>query len=301
MADIFDEVSEDLRRERLKKLWDRFAPLLIGLVAVIVIGIGGWRFWEHYQGQQRAASGDRYNAAMQLADQGKHEDAAAAFTTLSEDGSAGYRTLGRMRAASEMALRDPKAAIAAYDAFAADSSEPAGLRDVARLRAGYLTVDGGTFAEAQNRVGALAVAGNPLRHSAREILGLAAWKNGNTAEARKWLQDMVADPEAASGFRQRGELVLGMIASGEAPPAPVQAPAPAGEAPTPPPMPEVPVLPPESSPAPSLPGIINAPLPETSNPAGEPVPANPPPTVEPLPATPPAAADAPPPGPAPAQ
>ena len=43
MADIFQEVDEEVRRERLKKLWDKWGNVLLALACVVVIGIGGWR------------------------------------------------------------------------------------------------------------------------------------------------------------------------------------------------------------------------------------------------------------------
>ena len=50
MADVFDEVSEDLRRERALKLWKKFAPLLGGAAIAIVLATAGYdhtvRFWE---------------------------------------------------------------------------------------------------------------------------------------------------------------------------------------------------------------------------------------------------------------
>lgn len=226
MPDIFDEVEEDLRRERAKKIWDSYAPVIVGVALAIVFAVGGWRIYQHVQAQRAAADGDRYYGAMQLATQGQHEDAAAAFVKLAQDGTSGYRTLGRLRAAAETALRDPGAAVAAYDVFAADSSEPAGLRDIARIRAGYLLVDAGTYADAEKRVGSLADPADPMRNSAREVLGLSAWRSGDTANARKWLEAVTADAGTPDGFRQRAEVVLDLIASGEAPPAP-SVPAPA--------------------------------------------------------------------------
>ncbi len=43
MADIFSEVDEEVRRERLKQLWDRYGIFLIALAVLIVAGIGAWR------------------------------------------------------------------------------------------------------------------------------------------------------------------------------------------------------------------------------------------------------------------
>jgi hypothetical protein len=339
MADIFDEVEEDLRRDRLKKVWDRFAPLIVGGAVLIVVGIGGWRLYEYYQAQRAAADGARYVAAMNLSNEGKHAEAAAAFAALAQDGTAGYRTIARLRAAAELAGTDAKAAIAAYDAYAGDNGEPAGLRDVARLRAGYLIVDNGTYAEARQRVEPLATPGNPFRHGAREVLGLAAFKSGDWAEARRWLEALVSDAEAPATARQRADLVLDLIGTANTPP-PVPPPPPAPpqgiDSPVVPPtgvrtvpslggptLPELPSgdavpsfeAPPPAPEATTPPPSAEQTAPTSPAPAGEattpPVAPTPesPPAAEPVPATPPAAeappaaaapAEAPPAAPAPA-
>ena len=38
MADIFNEVDEEVRRERLKQLWDRYGIFIIGLAVLLVVG-----------------------------------------------------------------------------------------------------------------------------------------------------------------------------------------------------------------------------------------------------------------------
>jgi hypothetical protein len=51
------------------------------------------------------------------------------------------------------------------------------------LRAAYLLVDHGSYSDVSAEVEVLAVPGNPARHSAREALGLAAFKAGDLAKA----------------------------------------------------------------------------------------------------------------------
>ena len=47
MSDIFREVDEDIRRDQIKKLWDRFGPYVLGLALLIVLGTAGYRGWGH--------------------------------------------------------------------------------------------------------------------------------------------------------------------------------------------------------------------------------------------------------------
>ena len=43
MSDIFREVDEEVRRERLQQLWDRHGNLIVALALLIVIAVGGVR------------------------------------------------------------------------------------------------------------------------------------------------------------------------------------------------------------------------------------------------------------------
>ncbi|TIN50324.1 MAG: hypothetical protein E5X95_08075, partial [Mesorhizobium sp.] len=106
---------------------------------------------------------------------------------------------------------DVDAAVKDFDAVAADSAIPAGIRDMARLRAALLLVDHGSFADVSSRVEALTADTNPLRSSAREALGLAAWKEGKSADALKLFDQIASDDGAPRNARQRAQLMSELI------------------------------------------------------------------------------------------
>jgi hypothetical protein len=233
MTDIFREVDEDLRREQLKKLWDRYGSYVIGLAILIVVATAGYRFWQYWQDSQAQASGDRFVAALKLGEQGKHDQAIAALSDLARSGSGDYPVLAGFRVAAEKAAADDtKGAVAEYDAIAARGGAPILVRDLARLRAALLLVETASVAELATRIGDLAATGNGWRHSAREILGLAAFRENDLATARKYFSDIVADQETPNSLRQRAQLIMAVIDSREAKPA-APAPAPAAETPKP--------------------------------------------------------------------
>ena len=97
-----------------------------------------------------------------------------------------YRNLAQLRRAAEVADTDPKAAITAYGAVATDSSAGPVLQDLAALRIGSLQIDQSATADAVKRLEPLAAADRPFRHTARELLALAAWRSGNAAEVKRW-------------------------------------------------------------------------------------------------------------------
>ena len=211
MSDIFREVDEDIRRDQLKKLWDRTAPYVIGAAVLIVVATAGYRGWEYWQERQAQSSGDRFVAAVQLSDDGRTAESIAALESLVADGTGGYPILARFRIATEKAKAgDIEGAVAEFDTIAAGNA-PAEMRAMARLRAAILLVDTASLAELESRIGDLAATGTPWRHTAREVLGLAAWRSGDYEGARTHFDSLVADQEAPQDLRQRIQLMLALV------------------------------------------------------------------------------------------
>jgi hypothetical protein len=213
VSDIFNEVDEEVRREQLKRLWDRYSIYIIGAAVLLILAVAGWRAYEWSEGRKAAAAGGAFQAAVTLSEQGKHADAEAAFAKVAETGTAGYRDLARLRAAAELAQHDPKAALAAYDALANDNRLPEVLRDLAALRAGFLLVDTGSLADIRQRLEPLTGPDRTFRNTARELLGLAAWRTGDAAAARNWFEMVANDPGASPDRRRRIDMLLALAAA----------------------------------------------------------------------------------------
>ncbi|HET7717447.1 MAG TPA: tetratricopeptide repeat protein [Bauldia sp.] len=225
MSDIFREVDEDLRREQFKRLWDRYGGYVIGLAVLIVVAVGGYKAWEWWETSRAAATGDRFLAALVLSEEGKHDEAVAALEGLAADGSGDYPILATFRSAGEKAAAgDDAGAVEAYDSIAGRSSVPPLVADLARIRAALILADSQSPQELTARIGDLAQTGNPWRQTAREILGLAAFRTNDLAMARKYFEEIVNDQESAQGVRSRAQLMLTLIQSRQGP-SPPQEPA----------------------------------------------------------------------------
>lgn len=211
MADIFQEVQEDLRRDRLKALWDRYGTAIVVVAALIVAGVGGWRGYQYYQSSASAAAGDRYEAAAALSESGKAEEARKAFAAIAAEGPSGYRALSKLREALEAAKSDKPAALALYKEIVADASADVSLRDAARIRGAYLAVDAGAREDVKALAEPLAAANGPWTALALEALGLAAFKAEDMAAARSHFEAIVSDSDAPGAARQRADLMLNVL------------------------------------------------------------------------------------------
>jgi len=210
VSDIFREVDEEVRRERLNKLWEQYGNVAIAVALLLVIGIGGWRLYQWWEARQAAEAGRQFEIAVLLSEQGKHDEAAAAFTRLAAEGTAGYRALARFRTAQELAVHDPQAAVKAYDALAADRGVGQLLQDLAEVRAALILVDTAPYEELRSRLDPLTANDRPFRHTARELLALSAWRAGDQAASRRWIDLILTDAQTPSSIRARVEMLMAL-------------------------------------------------------------------------------------------
>ncbi|MBK1622318.1 tetratricopeptide repeat protein [Afifella marina] len=204
------EVDEELRREQLKTLWERFGLVIIGVCILIVAITAGYRGYVWWQSKQAAEEGDRYLTALEAIDAGNEAEGRETLAALAKDGG-GYGMLARLRNAEILAKTDEPAAIAAYDEVANDGSVAPVMRDLARVRAGLLALDAGDLDGAESRVSSLDEAGNAWRHTAREILGMVAYQRDALEKARDYFVAIDQDVQAPQGVRNRAGLMISVI------------------------------------------------------------------------------------------
>lgn len=219
LPDIFDEVQEELRAERARQLSIRYGGLAAGLALLVLAGVGGWQGWHWYQQRQAGT------VAMQFLEVHRAVEAQGAdlkaggdrFAALAEQAPEGYRILARLRAAalkSETGERD--AALALYDSVAADQKAPALYRELANLMWALHGLDSQDPARLAARLDPLLAPGGAngtgaWAASARELRALVSLRQGQTAEAKRQLENLASDVTAPRGVRDRaGKLAAGL-------------------------------------------------------------------------------------------
>jgi hypothetical protein len=206
--DIFDEIEEDLKRERFAKLWARHGWVAIVLVLALVAGTAGWQAW---QWRER---GNAEAATAKLLAAGRAQDQAAALTALqaAQQGSANLATLARLAEAARHAQgNDLPAALRLWEALAADTRTDALYRDLASLLVAANTLDAAEPAALTARLAPLAQPANPWRHAAQELQALLAARQGNTEAAIAAFRALASDVTAPGGVRDRARIMLGTL------------------------------------------------------------------------------------------
>jgi hypothetical protein len=213
VSDIFREVEEDVRRERLEKLWKQYGDYIIAGMAVIVVGVAGYKLWQHYEAQQIAKASVAYSTAVQLSNGGKRTEAAQAFAKIVKEAPGGYAASARLAEADAL-LADGKAAdaIALYKTIAQkDKTE---LGDLARIRAAWALADRASKSDLQTLLAPLTDPTSAWRFMAREILAYCDFRDGAMKAAQSEYDSLAVEPEVPATLRQRASAMAALIRAG---------------------------------------------------------------------------------------
>lgn len=203
---FIDEVTEEVRRDRMFALWRRYGAFVIaGLVAVVALAAG--KTWLDHRADAEAR---RIGAAIAAAAETAPTEAAAALTTLAEQtGSKGGAVLARLRAAglhaAEGRLRE---ASEAWRIVAEDPAADPLLRDFAAFRAVMAEAPGLEPAALVARLEPIAGGNGPFRLLAAEAEALARLAAGEREAGLAALRAVAADAAAPAGLRRRVEAAL---------------------------------------------------------------------------------------------
>ncbi|MGK9167483.1 tetratricopeptide repeat protein [Inquilinus limosus] len=208
MSDIFREVDEALREDRVKAIWNRYGRLIIAGAVAIVLGTAAFVGWRSYS-QSQAQSQTRALVDAQQQAAADPQNAASIYAAVAADSSADRAALARLleaRADLDAGKRDEAGKI--YEQIVGNSGVNPVVRDLARLYAVTARLDDGDPAALNDELAPLAADGSPWRASARELQGLLALRQGDKAKARELFEALAKDPASPPGVRSRADQLL---------------------------------------------------------------------------------------------
>jgi hypothetical protein len=229
VSDIFQEVEEDVRRERYEQIWKKYGNYIIALASLIVLAVAGWQLWQRYDLSQRQAASDRYEAAVAVARSGDAAKAEAAFAEIAKDGSGGYATLAKFELATAYVAEGKRDAAIALLRELVQSYDPL-ISNPSRLRLAWTIDDGGAKPEIVALLQPLTAPDSPWRFAAAEVTAYLDLTQGSRSDAESEYQKLAQEALAPQSLRSRAAAIASYITAnpaGAPAAAPVLAPAPA--------------------------------------------------------------------------
>jgi hypothetical protein len=213
VTDIFQEVEEDVRRERLEKLWKQYGDYVFVAVAAVAIGVAGYKLWDRYELQQKYNAAKTFTAAQEAADAGNANSAAQTFAKLSKTAPGGYAALSKLAEANSLMMAGNRTgALQLYKEIADKGEAP--LADVARIRAAWAMVEFAPRSEIEPLLAPINNDQSEWRTMAREILAYADYRAGALQQAQKEFQALADDKNVPRTMHQRVDAMATFLKAG---------------------------------------------------------------------------------------
>ncbi len=213
MSDIFREVEEEVRRERLDKIWKEYGDYIVAGACLLVIGAAGLQLWRTYDANQHLKAADQYAAAEQMAEAGQIAQAADAFGHLAESAPGGYKVLARLQHADTLLATGERGDALNLYKQVANGDDPL-LGAVARMRGAWAIADYAPRAEVASTLGPLTDAGNPWHSMAQEVLAYWDYRTGATKAALGEYDAIAHDTKAPKPLQERAKIIADFLRAG---------------------------------------------------------------------------------------
>lgn len=199
---FIDEVTEEVRRDRLFRLFRRYGWIAVVLVLAIVGG-ASWNEWQKAQAETQArAFGDAVLAALD------QSDPEARRAALAEVTATGDRAAVLQMLISSDPAENRAASLAALQAVEADAALPVSYRDLATLKRVILAGADLSVSDRRAALDPIAAPGRPYRTLALEQMALLSIEAGETEAALTTLRALTQDQQATAGLRRRATQLI---------------------------------------------------------------------------------------------
>ena len=209
MADIFDEINEELKQDRMNALWQRYGKYVITVVVLIVAGVSLTQGYTYYKQQRDARSADVFFKAI-LSD-----DVTGMLNAATEEFSEGYVLLAEFQLAASLAENDQAAeAEQHYLSLAARDDIQQIYRDIALLLSVMQAPDSTQVSALQTRLDPVISSPSPLKGLALEQAAALDVRRGNMTAAIEKLNELVNLTDIPASLRQRASQILTVLDNG---------------------------------------------------------------------------------------
>ena len=202
----FQEVDEEIRRERVNALWKAYGKYIIAVAVAIVIVVAGNETYNSYRNSIEEENSSAFRAAIDSSVL-PGADPVAVWEAALPDMQEGYAALSQLRlAAAYVVDRRFEAAIQTYEKLAADPSAEEAMRELAQLNAAMLIYsERGDADTARAQFSTIAVKGKPWYYSALEQLAIIDLSAGDDASALLRFSTLATDAQTPPAVRTRSE------------------------------------------------------------------------------------------------
>ena len=204
MSDIFQEIDEDLRQDKVARLWKAYGKYLVALAVFIILVIASYRFIEHKNEKNREQTSELYELASETDRSGNKKAAIELFSDEMFDENIGYSIISKLKkAALAKSNNDLEGTEIVLKEIITNEDIPLYLRDLARLKLFASDSDNNS-----SQLEVLIEEEGPWKFLALELKGGIQLEGRNLKEARSIFKELTDDANTPNNLRRRASEIL---------------------------------------------------------------------------------------------
>jgi hypothetical protein len=203
-SELFREVDEDYRRDRMAAFWRRYGGAIAAAAVVVAIVALGANYYLQRQQMEQEAETARFEALLSDIQPGNEQEAIQKLANYAASAKPIQAALAMLTEASlRQRTGNITAAAQVYHQIADGDQASQDLKDLAVVRLGYIAADSDKPEPLIPRLQAIADKASPWRYSAKEAIALLTAKAGQREQAAKMFADLGQAPGAPIDLAQR--------------------------------------------------------------------------------------------------
>jgi len=211
MSDMFNEVDEELRKERMEALWKKYGLILITIAVLIIAVVGGSQFWINYQAGKSAASGDKFVEALDAEEDDDAEtNSEEIYLNLVEEGYAGYPLIAKFKLASTLLAQDKIEDAEKLYAEITQEAEQEEVKNLALIRYSYVLLEKGDISAVKDQLAAMSGVWSGI---GKEVIAMDYLKKDEKNIAVNLFDEIARDINSSDAVRQRADKAIAVLSS----------------------------------------------------------------------------------------
>ena len=212
MADLFQEIDDELRQDKASRLWRVYGKYVVAAAIVVIISVGGYKFWQQKQLDDGEKASIAYEAALARSASGDHKGAIDQLNEEEIGTVAGYAALSQMQKANlAMKINDFEAALITFKDIAENDNYPKSINEWASFRYATVRVEKQIDPNALADLDSLIATDSPWRFLAKEIKAIKEIETGNKSGAKAIFSELADDENAPERLRLRAAEFLKIL------------------------------------------------------------------------------------------
>ncbi len=208
MADIFDEIDEELKKDKARLLWARYGKFVIATVTAVILGVGSAQGLKTWKTKQAETAANSYHRALDSS------DLVISIREAMADLTDGYEMLAHFRmAAAKAANGDSEGAVSDYMMLAENKAIKPLYQQAALLLAVMNAPEGTDPKQSQDQLFPLTATPGPWQGLALEQSAALDLENNDPAAALEKFESILGLVELSPELRQRASQFLPILKS----------------------------------------------------------------------------------------